>query len=175
MMEFWPSAVDNTVWGLAVPRGCLELITMGASIRKMLLFFSRMVIFSISNARYTYVHDQKYPSKDVDIHHIVSRRSNAKYLVYATALLVLACALYLYVLKVCLPTFLFSNDSRILKILWLLPSSYFTDYISSINRENQLVLCITACFLTYFLSSCYLGSLLRKVRTCLAGFGVLKY
>ncbi|KAG4386611.1 hypothetical protein GLYMA_11G086100v4 [Glycine max] len=58
-----------------------------------------MVIFSISNARYTYVHDQKYPSKDVDIHHIVSRRSNAKYLVYATALLVLACALYLYVLK----------------------------------------------------------------------------
>ncbi|KAH1224134.1 hypothetical protein GmHk_11G031425 [Glycine max] len=66
---------------------------MGASIRKM------MVIFSISNARYTYVHDQKYPSKDVDIHHIVSRRSNAKYLVYATALLVLACALYLYVLK----------------------------------------------------------------------------
>ncbi|RZB78964.1 hypothetical protein D0Y65_029368, partial [Glycine soja] len=59
----------------------------------------KMVIFSISNARYTYVHDQKYPSKDVDIHHIVSRRSNAKYLVYATALLVLACALYLYVLK----------------------------------------------------------------------------
>ncbi|KAH1224135.1 hypothetical protein GmHk_11G031425 [Glycine max] len=49
--------------------------------------------------KYTYVHDQKYPSKDVDIHHIVSRRSNAKYLVYATALLVLACALYLYVLK----------------------------------------------------------------------------
>ncbi|KAG4993710.1 hypothetical protein JHK86_030537 [Glycine max] len=42
---------------------------------------------------------KKYPSKDVDIHHIVSRRSNAKYLVYATALLVLACALYLYVLK----------------------------------------------------------------------------
>ena len=100
MMEFWPSAVDNTVWGLAVPRGCLELITMGASIRKMMLFFSRMVIFSISNARYTYVHDQKYPSEDVDIHHVVSRRSNAKYLfVHASALLVLACALYLYVLK----------------------------------------------------------------------------
>ncbi|KAL3038692.1 hypothetical protein AAZX31_01G145800 [Glycine max] len=59
-----------------------------------------MVIFSISNARYTYVHDQKYPSEDVDIHHVVSRRSNAKYLfVYASALLVLACALYLYVLK----------------------------------------------------------------------------
>ncbi|KAL2348698.1 hypothetical protein Fmac_002698 [Flemingia macrophylla] len=60
----------------------------------------RMVIFSISNARYTYVHDQKYSSEDVDIHHIVSRSGSAKYVfVYATALLVLACALYLYVLK----------------------------------------------------------------------------
>lgn len=59
-----------------------------------------MVEFSISNARYTYVHDQKYPSEDVDIHHIVSRSSSAKYVfVYATAFLVLACALSLYVLK----------------------------------------------------------------------------
>ncbi|XP_020216012.1 uncharacterized protein LOC109799794 [Cajanus cajan] len=59
-----------------------------------------MVIFSISNGRYTYVHDQKYPSEDVDIHHIVSRSGSAKYVfVYATALLVLACALYLCVLK----------------------------------------------------------------------------
>ncbi|XP_027360956.1 uncharacterized protein LOC113869043 isoform X4 [Abrus precatorius] len=59
-----------------------------------------MVKFSISNARYTYIHDEKYPSKDVDIHHIVLKRSSAKYLfVYATTLLVLVCALYLYVLK----------------------------------------------------------------------------
>ncbi|KAF7829058.1 uncharacterized protein G2W53_020222 [Senna tora] len=30
-----------------------------------------MVNFSISNAKYTYVHDQKYPLEAVDIHHIV--------------------------------------------------------------------------------------------------------
>ncbi|CAJ1930672.1 unnamed protein product [Sphenostylis stenocarpa] len=59
----------------------------------------KMVEFSISNVRYTYVHDQKYPSEVVDIHHIVSRRSNAKYyFVCGTTLAVLACALYLYVL-----------------------------------------------------------------------------
>ncbi|XP_004512272.1 uncharacterized protein [Cicer arietinum] len=59
-----------------------------------------MVEFSISNARYTYVHDQKYPSEDVDIHHIVLKRSGAKYFcVYASALLVLACAIYLYLLQ----------------------------------------------------------------------------
>ncbi|CAL0311692.1 unnamed protein product [Lupinus luteus] len=59
-----------------------------------------MVKFSISNARYIYVHDQKYPSEDVDIHHIVSRKSIAKSLfVYTLAFLVLACSIYLYVLE----------------------------------------------------------------------------
>ncbi|KAJ1403846.1 GPI-GlcNAc transferase complex, PIG-H component, conserved domain [Sesbania bispinosa] len=63
-----------------------------------------MVKFSISNARYTYAHDQKYPSEGVDIHHIVPRRNSAKYLfVYALALLVLACAIYLYVLELLFP------------------------------------------------------------------------
>ena len=65
----------------------------------------RMVKSSISNAKYTYVHDQKYPPEAVDIHHIVFRKSGAKNLfVYILALLVLACAFYLYVLKVCIPT-----------------------------------------------------------------------
>ncbi|KAK7309412.1 hypothetical protein RJT34_06118 [Clitoria ternatea] len=60
----------------------------------------RMVKFSISNARYTYVHDDKYPSEGVDIHHIVLKSSSAKYLfVYGSALLILAGALYLSVLK----------------------------------------------------------------------------
>lgn len=59
-----------------------------------------MVEFSISNARYNYVHDQKYPSEDVDIHHIVLKRSGAKYyFVYALVLLVLACGFYLYVFE----------------------------------------------------------------------------
>ncbi|WJX17734.1 hypothetical protein P8452_07611 [Trifolium repens] len=59
-----------------------------------------MVEFSISNARYTYVHDQKYPSENADIHHIILRRSGSKYFfVYASALLVLACAIYLYFLE----------------------------------------------------------------------------
>ncbi|XP_061346122.1 uncharacterized protein LOC133291804 isoform X2 [Gastrolobium bilobum] len=59
-----------------------------------------MVKSSISNARYTYVHDQKYRSEDIDIHHIVLRRRSTKHLfVYVSALLVLACAVYLYVLE----------------------------------------------------------------------------
>ncbi|KAK2400730.1 phosphatidylinositolglycan protein [Trifolium repens] len=59
-----------------------------------------MVEFSISNARYTYVHDQKYPSENADIHHIILRRNGSKYFfVYASALLVLACAIYLYFLE----------------------------------------------------------------------------
>ncbi|XP_019445176.1 PREDICTED: uncharacterized protein LOC109348995 [Lupinus angustifolius] len=63
-------------------------------------YFLRMVKFSISNARYIYVHDQKYPSEDVDIHHIVSRKSIAKSLfVYTLAFLVLACSIYLFVLE----------------------------------------------------------------------------
>ena len=76
-----------------------------------------MVKFSISNARYTYVHDQKYPSENVDIHHIVLR-SRANYLfVYTSALLVLACAFYLYVLDVSLPTFFALSMTVFLKIL----------------------------------------------------------
>ncbi|XP_014520393.1 uncharacterized protein LOC106777333 [Vigna radiata var. radiata] len=59
-----------------------------------------MIEFSKRNVRYTYVHDQKYSSEVVDIHHIISRSSNAKYFfVYTTTLLVLACALYLYAYK----------------------------------------------------------------------------
>ncbi|KAE9596815.1 putative GPI-GlcNAc transferase complex, PIG-H component domain-containing protein [Lupinus albus] len=63
-------------------------------------FGFRMVKFSISNARYIYVHDQKYPSEDVDIHHIVSRKSISKSLfVYTLAFLVLACSIHLYVVE----------------------------------------------------------------------------
>ncbi|KAI4327843.1 hypothetical protein L6164_020259 [Bauhinia variegata] len=62
--------------------------------------FLRMVKFSISNARYTYIDDGKYPSEAVDVHQIVVRKSGAKHIfVYITALLVLASAFYLHVLK----------------------------------------------------------------------------
>ncbi|KEH21473.1 putative GPI-GlcNAc transferase complex, PIG-H component domain-containing protein [Medicago truncatula] len=52
------------------------------------------------DTRYNYVHDQKYPSEDVDIHHIVLRSNGGKYFfVYASALIVLACGIYLYLLE----------------------------------------------------------------------------
>ncbi|KAK7386151.1 hypothetical protein VNO78_26172 [Psophocarpus tetragonolobus] len=74
--------------------------TNPSAVSAVIVSASLMVIFSISNARYTYVHDQKYPSEDVDIHHIVSRSGSAKYVfVYASAFLVLACSMYLHVLK----------------------------------------------------------------------------
>ncbi|KAK8472650.1 hypothetical protein PHAVU_002G272304 [Phaseolus vulgaris] len=38
-----------------------------------------MIEFLISNARYDYVHDWKYPFEVVERHHIVSRRSNADF------------------------------------------------------------------------------------------------
>jgi len=55
------------------------------------------------DTRYNYVHDQKYSSEDVDIHHIVLKNNGGKYFfVYASALLVLACGIYLYLLEVCM-------------------------------------------------------------------------
>jgi len=55
------------------------------------------------DTRYNYVHDQKYLSEDVIIHHIVLRSNGGKYFfVYASALLVLACGIYLYLLEVCM-------------------------------------------------------------------------
>lgn len=67
-----------------------------------------MANFSISNAKYTYVHDQKCPSAAVDIHHIVVRKTGARDLfVYISAILVLACALYHYLLEVSVLILLF--------------------------------------------------------------------
>jgi len=127
-----------------------------------------MIEFTVSNARYTYVHDQESPSQNADMHHIILRRSGSKYFfVYASALLVLACAIYLCFLEVCLPTnflclWLVDFENFVTYSLFL---SFLLGYTPSIDRKNRLVLCITACFLTYFLSSCYFGSLLIKVST----------
>ncbi|XP_054809352.1 uncharacterized protein LOC129311236 [Prosopis cineraria] len=56
-----------------------------------------MVKFSISNANYTYVHDQNDPSDTIDVHHIMVKRSGAKSLfVYISAFVLLASAFYLY-------------------------------------------------------------------------------
>lgn len=72
------------------------------------LYCLRMANFSISNAKYTYVHDQKYPSEAVDIHHVVVRKNGAKDLsVYILAILVLACGLYHYLLEASFPVSLF--------------------------------------------------------------------
>jgi hypothetical protein len=72
--------------------------------------------------------------------------------------------------------FYLTTNLRILKILWLFPCFFLyclVIYPYSINRKNRLVLCIVACFLTYFLSSCYFGSLLIKVSTSLTGHVML--
>lgn len=54
-----------------------------------------MVEFSIANARYTYLHDHKWPCQAIDVHHIVVRKSGAKgFFVYLSALLIFGNALY---------------------------------------------------------------------------------
>ncbi|KAJ7944048.1 GPI-GlcNAc transferase complex PIG-H component [Quillaja saponaria] len=65
-----------------------------------ILILMRMVNSSISNGRYTYLHDQNYPYEAIDMHHIIVSRSGAKsFFVYTIMLLVLACGVYLYLLK----------------------------------------------------------------------------
>jgi hypothetical protein len=57
---------------------------------------------SISDKRYTYIHDSKWPSEAADVHHIVVRKSGAKgFLVYLSALLILANGFHLFLVKVC--------------------------------------------------------------------------
>ncbi|KAB1208361.1 hypothetical protein CJ030_MR7G023890 [Morella rubra] len=54
----------------------------------------------ISNKRYTYIHDNKWGSEAADMHHIVVRKSRTKgFLVYLSALLVLANAFHLFLVK----------------------------------------------------------------------------
>lgn len=68
-----------------------------------------MVGSSISNSRYTYIHGSKWPNEAVDMHQIIVKKSGAKgFLVYFFALIILANAFYLFLVKV-----------------WLI-SSYFT-------------------------------------------------
>jgi hypothetical protein len=61
----------------------------------------RMVGSSISDKRYTYIHDSEWPSEAADVHHIVVRKSGAKgFLVYLSALLILANGFHLFLVKV---------------------------------------------------------------------------
>lgn len=66
----------------------------------------KMAECCISNKRYTYIHDNKWGSEAADMHHIVARKSRTKgFLVYLSALLVLANAFLLFLVKVCSPFF----------------------------------------------------------------------
>ncbi|KAJ9184034.1 hypothetical protein P3X46_007818 [Hevea brasiliensis] len=59
-----------------------------------------MVEFSITNQRYTYIDDHKWPSEEIDIHHIIVRKSNAKgFIVCVSAFVVLANGLCLFLVK----------------------------------------------------------------------------
>lgn len=59
-------------------------------------------ISSISDKRYTYIHDSKWPSEAADVHNIVVRKSGAKgFLVYLSALLILVNGFHLFLVKVC--------------------------------------------------------------------------
>ncbi|KAK9284198.1 hypothetical protein L1049_023367 [Liquidambar formosana] len=59
-----------------------------------------MAEFSIANARYIYLHDHKWPSQAIDVHHIVVRKSGAKgFLASLLASLLLANAFYLVLAK----------------------------------------------------------------------------
>ncbi|XP_059438597.1 uncharacterized protein LOC132171325 [Corylus avellana] len=68
-----------------------------------------MVGSSISDERYTYIHDSKWPSEAADVHHIVVRKSSAKgFLVYLSALLILANGFHLFLVK----------DKSIIIVFW---------------------------------------------------------
>lgn len=55
---------------------------------------------SISEERYTYIHDGKWPSAAADVHRIVVRKRGAKgFLVFLSALLILANGLHLFLVK----------------------------------------------------------------------------
>ena len=61
---------------------------------------------SITNSRYTYLHDCKRPCEAVDVHHIIVRKSGAKGLIlYLFAFVILATAFYVFFVKVCLVSF----------------------------------------------------------------------
>lgn len=60
---------------------------------------------SISNAKYTYLHDTKWrPSQAIDVHHIIVRKRGSKrFFAYLSALLLLANAFYcIFLVKVAL-------------------------------------------------------------------------
>ncbi|XP_057977985.1 uncharacterized protein LOC131164652 [Malania oleifera] len=69
---------------------------------------------AISNSRYTYLHDGKWPSQAVDVHHVVVRKSGARgVLIYVSVLLLVANVSYLFLVKDksahgCLGSFLLS-------------------------------------------------------------------
>lgn len=63
--------------------------------------YKKMTEFSIANQRYGYLHERKWPSEAIDMHHVVVRKSNGKgFFVFFSALIALANASYLFLVKV---------------------------------------------------------------------------
>ncbi|KDP33584.1 hypothetical protein JCGZ_07155 [Jatropha curcas] len=59
-----------------------------------------MADLSITDRRYTYIHDCKWPSEAIDVHHIVVRKSKTKsFFVYLSAFVLLPNALCLFLVK----------------------------------------------------------------------------
>lgn len=54
-----------------------------------------------SNRRFTYTHDHKWPSEEIDVHHIIVRKSNTKgFLARISAFVLLVNGLLLFLVKV---------------------------------------------------------------------------
>lgn len=94
-----------------------------------------MVSSSISNSRYTYIHGSKWPNEAVDMHQIIVKKSCAKgFLVYFFALIILANAFYLFLVKVCLISSYFTYFSyKAFYTVLLFKSLFLRSYLQPAN------------------------------------------
>ncbi|XP_050379701.1 uncharacterized protein LOC126797054 [Argentina anserina] len=81
-----------------------------------------MVGSCISNSRYTYIHGSKWPNEAVDVHQFIVKKSGAKgFFVYFFALVILANAFHLFLVKggsVIFVLWSFLLDAFLVKLLW---------------------------------------------------------
>ncbi|KAM1062449.1 hypothetical protein ACFX13_027435 [Malus domestica] len=92
-----------------------------------------MVGSSITNSRYTYLHDCKRPCEAVDVHHIIVRKSGAKGLfVYLFAVVILATAFYVFFVK----------EKSAIIVLWsLLLDAFLVKLLQkSVEKESIMVM-----------------------------------
>ncbi|KAM1587635.1 hypothetical protein ACFX1X_027103 [Malus domestica] len=92
-----------------------------------------MVGSSITNSRYTYLHDRRRPCEAVDVHHIIVRKSGAKGLfVYLFAVVILATAFYVFFVK----------EKSVIIVLWsLLLDAFLVKLLQkSVEKESIMVM-----------------------------------